>query len=82
VGDDDGTETMVSYTLEAHAGGTRLRFEHTGFTGLNGLFMTHLIMGPGWKKTLDGDFPTVLRAVDDAGQLRPESALQPKFPAK
>jgi len=82
VGDDDGAETIVSYTLEAHTGGTRLHFEHTGFTGLNGLFMTHLIMGPGWKKTLDGEFSTLLRDVDDAGQLRPGSALQPRYPKK
>lgn len=79
VGDDDGSETVVSYTLEDHAGGTRLRFEHTGFRGINGLFMTQLIMGPGWKKTLRGEFPVVLNEVDDTGQLRPESRLKPRF---
>lgn len=79
VGDDDGKETFVSYALEARAGGTRLSFEHTGFTGLNGLFMTQLIMGPGWKKTLDREFPAVLNDVDDAGQLRAGSALKPRF---
>ena len=79
VGDDDGSETTVSYTLEAHAGGTRLHFEHTGFTGLNGLFMTQLIMGPGWKKTLKNELPAVLNDLDEAGQLRPGSLLKPKF---
>jgi uncharacterized protein YndB with AHSA1/START domain len=79
VGDDDGKETTVSYTLEAQAGGTRLSFEHTGFHGLGGFFMTQLIMGPGWKKTLNGEIPAVLSELDDAGQLRPGSTLKPKF---
>jgi uncharacterized protein YndB with AHSA1/START domain len=79
VGDDGGSETFVTYTLQAHAGGTRLRLEHSGFTGLNGLFMTHLIMGPGWRKMLDGEFPAVLDGVDDAGQLRAGSSLQSRF---
>lgn len=79
VGDDEGRETIVSYTLEAHAGGTRLHFEHTGFTGLNGLFMTQLIMGPGWKKMFAHEFPAVLNDVDDAGVLRPGSTLKPRF---
>jgi len=79
VGDDDGSETFVSYTLEARAGGTRLHFEHTGFSGLNGLFMTQLIMGPGWRKTLKSAIPAVLNDVNDAGELRPGSTLKPKF---
>lgn len=79
VGDDDGSETIVSYTLEAHGAGTRLHFEHTGFKGLSGLFMTRLIMGPGWKKTINNEIPAVLNELDDTGQLRPGSALKPKF---
>jgi len=79
VGDDDGSETTVSYTLEAHSGGTRLRFEHSGFKGVNGLFMTQLIMGPGWKKTLRGELPAVLKEIDEAGELRAGSTLVPRF---
>jgi len=79
VGDDSGSETTVDYTLEAHAGGTRLHFEHTGFTGLGGFFLSKVIMGPGWRKTLDGKFPDVLNELDAGGQLRPGSALQPRF---
>ena len=79
VGNDDGKETTVSYTLEAQAGGTRLSFEHSGFSGLGGFFMTQMIMGPGWKKMLDGAIPLVLNELDAAGQLRPGSPLKPKF---
>jgi uncharacterized protein YndB with AHSA1/START domain len=79
VGDDNGSETIVSYTLEALPAGTRLRFEHGGFRGLNGLFMTQLIMGPGWRKTLRTELPAVLEEIDEAGQLRAGSKLASKF---
>ena len=79
VGDDSGSETTVSYTLEARAGGTRLLFEHTGFSGIGGFFLSKLIMGPGWKKTLDGELPALLDELDESGQLRPASALKPRF---
>lgn len=79
VGDEDGKPTYVTYALEPHEIGTRLAFEHTGFRGVGGFLLAKLMMGPGWKKMLATSIPNVLADVDDAGNLRPESALEPKF---
>ena len=79
VGDEEGGVTHVTYTLEPHAGGTRLTFEHTGFKGLGGFLLSKLMMGPGWKKMLAEAFPAVLADLDDEGNLRPGSALKPRF---
>ena len=57
VGDDNGKTTYVTYALEPHAGGTRLTFEHTGFTGVGGFVLAKLMMGPGWKKMLGDQDP-------------------------
>ena len=79
VGDDSGKATFVTYRLGPHAGGTRLTFEHTGFTGVGGFLLAKLMMGPGWKKMLGVLIPAVLNDVDDEGKLRPGSTLKPKF---
>ncbi|WP_224372988.1 SRPBCC family protein [Hyalangium versicolor] len=79
IGDDNGKPTYVTYTLDPHAGGTRLRFEHTGFTGIGGFILAKMMMGPGWKKMLGTTIPTVLADVDDEGKLRPGSTLKPKY---
>jgi uncharacterized protein YndB with AHSA1/START domain len=79
--DDDGKgrPTHVAYTLEPHAGGTRLTLEHTGFTGVSGFLFTKLVMGPGWRKTLGTSLPAVLADLDEEGKLRPGSSLRPKY---
>ena len=38
-----GRRTEVAYRLEPRAGGTRFIFEHTGFTGVGGLFLAVLL---------------------------------------
>jgi uncharacterized protein YndB with AHSA1/START domain len=79
VGDESGKETRVTYLLEPHDGGTRLTFEHTGFTGIGGFLLAKLMMGPGWRKMLGIKFPEVLADVGDDGKLRAGSTLKPKF---
>jgi uncharacterized protein YndB with AHSA1/START domain len=79
VGDEKRAPMEVTYTLTPHDGGTRLTFEHTGFTGLGGFILAKMMMGPGWKKMLGVRFPEVLADVDDAGNLRAGSTLRPKF---
>ncbi|NUP06258.1 MAG: SRPBCC domain-containing protein [Polyangiaceae bacterium] len=79
VGDEKGKATYVTYSLEPITGGTRLVFEHTGFTGLGGFMLAKVMMGPGWRKMLDKALAAVLADVDDDGQLRPGSTLKPKF---
>ena len=79
IGNEREAPTRVTFSLEPHAGGTRLTFEHVGFTGVGGFLLAKLMMGPGWKKMLDASFPAVLADIDDDGKLRPTSTLAPKF---
>jgi len=76
IGDDSGAVTYVTYALAPHAGGTRLTFEHTGFTGVGGFLLAKLMMGPGWRKLFGTSFPAVLADLDAAGNLRPGSTLK------
>jgi uncharacterized protein YndB with AHSA1/START domain len=79
IGNADDKPTRVTYTLEASALGTRLIYEHTGFTGVGGFIFSKLLMTPGMKQMLDVTFPAVLSEIDDAGTLRSGSTLAPKF---
>jgi uncharacterized protein YndB with AHSA1/START domain len=38
-----GETTKFGYRIEPYAGGTRFTYEHTGFTGIGGLFMSTLL---------------------------------------
>jgi uncharacterized protein YndB with AHSA1/START domain len=58
-GDDGGDVTQVVYRLEPRAGGTRFSYEHTGFTGVGGLFMATLL-GRVRRKMLTVGLPAVL----------------------
>ena len=79
IGNEKSKPTIVTYKLEPHAGGTRLTFEHTGFTGVGGFFLANLIMKPGFRKTFGTTFPGVLADLDEEGRLRTGSQLRPKF---
>jgi uncharacterized protein YndB with AHSA1/START domain len=65
VGDEDGDATEVTYRVEADARGTRFTYLHTGFTGLGGLVMARLVLGPVRKRMLDKGLPSVLRGLGD-----------------
>ena len=54
--------TEVAYRLESHGDGTRFSFEHTGFTGLGGLFMAALL-GRVRTRMLTTGLPPVLDAM-------------------
>jgi len=43
--------TIVTWTLQEVGTGTRLQLAHTGFEGLNGLWISALL-GAGWKRIL------------------------------
>jgi uncharacterized protein YndB with AHSA1/START domain len=79
IGDDSGQELLVTYTLAPRASGTRLTLVHSGFGGVGGFLLAKLIMTPGWKKMLDGDFRAVLDQSDGDGALLASSQLKPKF---
>jgi uncharacterized protein YndB with AHSA1/START domain len=65
-GGDGGDVTQVAYRLEPHAGGTRFTYEHSGFTGIGGIFMTKLL-GRVRRKMLSAGLPAVLDDLDDDG---------------
>ena len=54
-----GEVTEVSYRLDPREGGTRFTYEHTGFTGVGGLFMATLL-GRVRTKMLTTGLPAVL----------------------
>lgn len=66
-GDENGDTTVVTYRIAPHANGTRFTYEHTGFTGIGGLLMAKLVLGPVRKKMLDVGIPSVLNDIDEDG---------------
>lgn len=58
-GGADDDVTTVSCTLETTAAGTRLRWQHTGFTGIGG-FIVSRILSSVRKKMLDAGLPPLL----------------------
>jgi uncharacterized protein YndB with AHSA1/START domain len=76
-GDGRGDVTEVAYRLEPRPGGTRFSYEHTGFTGIGGVFMATLL-GHVRRKMLTVGLPAVLNELDEVGALRPGSTLKPK----
>ena len=53
------------------------RYEHTGFTGIGGIFMAKLL-GRVRTKMLSVGLPAVLDDLGDDGHLRPTSTLKAK----
>ena len=69
--------TMVTNRLEEIPGGTRLTRDHTGFRGIEGVFMARQLARVR-RKMLSEGLPAALLDVDGYGQLRPESPLRSK----
>lgn len=72
-----GAVTEVAYRVQAHGTGTRFTYDHTGFAGVGGLFMSKFL-GNVRTKMLTRGLPAVLDDLDDTGALRPDSSLRPK----
>ncbi|MEW2119895.1 SRPBCC domain-containing protein [Streptomyces sp. NPDC005474] len=68
-----GDETEVAYHLEPTPTGTRLVYEHTGFTRAGGFVMAALL-GRIRRKMLRVGLPAVLADLDDQGRLCTEAA--------
>ncbi|HZU56113.1 MAG TPA: SRPBCC domain-containing protein [Actinocrinis sp.] len=69
--------SVVTNMLEAIPGGTRLTWEHTGFRGIEGVFMSRLL-GRVRRTMLDEGLPPVLADIGEDGALRPGSTLRAK----
>jgi uncharacterized protein YndB with AHSA1/START domain len=67
--------TVVTNRLAEIPGGTRLTWEHTGFQGIEGLFMARLL-GRVRRKMLSEGLPPVLADIGADGRLRPGSTLR------
>ena len=46
-----GIDTVVTFTLQAVVGGTKLVLEHKGFTGMKAV-MVSFILASGWRKSI------------------------------
>ncbi len=67
VGDEKQAPTTVSFQLERVGEGTKLVFDHTGFSGIGGFF-SKLMMTNGWKKKmLDRQLNAVLTTLASRG---------------
>jgi uncharacterized protein YndB with AHSA1/START domain len=69
--------TVVTYLLDEIPAGTRLIWEHAGFRGIDGAFMSRLLTRVR-RKMLSVGLPTVLADLDEQGNLLPESRLRPQ----
>ena len=67
-----GDTTVVTYSLQPAGDGTRFTYEHTGFTGVGGLFMAQLL-GRVRRKMLSDGLPAVLADMGDDGRLPREA---------
>jgi uncharacterized protein YndB with AHSA1/START domain len=76
-GNGGGDITEVAYRLGPRAGGTRFSYEHTGFTGAGGLFMS-VLLGRVRTKMLSQGLPALLDDLAADGTLRPGSTLKPR----
>ena len=69
--------SIVTMRLEPVPGGTRVTFDHTGFHGIEGVFMSRLFTRVRRKMLAEG-LPAVLNDLDEHGQLKPGSQLRSK----
>lgn len=68
-GDPGKPATLVRWTLEPIAGGTRLVLEHSGFKGIGGFFLRSILSG-GWR---DKILQKLARALSDADPAPPSA---------
>lgn len=62
----DALDTVVSWTLERTARGTRLRLTHSGFAGVRGVALS-FVLARGWRTTILPGLEDRLRERDEAG---------------
>lgn len=67
--------TVVTNILAVIPGGTRLTWDHTGFQGIEGAFMSRLLARVR-RKMLSEGLPAVLADIGDDGRLRSGSTLR------
>ena len=74
---DKREPSVVTWRIEPTESGSRLTYDHTGFTGIDGFIMSKLVLGPIRRRMLQRGLPPVLDAIDDSGRLRPGPRSRP-----
>ena len=78
VGDPGEPPTFVTYRLAPRGGGTRFTYEHTGFSGIGGFFVSRTLHRVR-RRMLEVGLPAVLARLDDEGRLAPSPDLYPRI---
>jgi uncharacterized protein YndB with AHSA1/START domain len=63
----DKVDTVVEWSLQPTAKGTRLELVHSGFKGVGQTILRKFMMGPGWSRMLEKVLPGIIDRVSDAG---------------
>ena len=63
----DKVDTLVEWTLEPTAAGTRVALHHSGFRGIGQTILRKFMMGPGWSRMLEKALPGIIERVTPAG---------------
>jgi len=63
----DKVDTLVEWTLEPTAAGTRVALHHSGFRGIGQTILRKFMMGPGWSRMLEKKLPGIIERVTPAG---------------
>lgn len=74
---DERDPSIVTWRIDPTAEGSRLTYDHTGFTGVDGIIMSKFVLGPIRRRMLRTGLPLVLDAIDDSGHVRPGGSLAP-----
>ena len=74
---EDDDPTFVTYALEETGEGTRLTWDHTGFHGVGGTFLS-LLLSRVRRTMLSRGLPAVLNDLDASGRLSAASTLRPR----
>jgi len=65
---DERKPSIVTWRIEPTESGSRLTYDHTGFSGVDGLIMSKFVLGPVRRRMLTRGLPAVLEAIDDLRQ--------------
>jgi uncharacterized protein YndB with AHSA1/START domain len=63
----DKVDTLVEWTLQPIANGTRVELLHSGFRGVGQTMLRKFIMGPGWNRMLEKTLPGIIDRVTADG---------------
>lgn len=66
---DEHEPSIVTWRIEPTETRSRLTYDHTGFSGVDGLIMSKFVLGPIRRRMLTRGLPAVLAAIDDSGRL-------------